>query len=361
MTSVLPLNELRVKIDEIDQSILALINQRAELAIEVAKTKMATGDDGCFYRPDREALVLRRIREINEGPLHDDVAMSFFRELMSACLALEKPLTVAYLGPKGTFTQQAAVKHFGQGAQCVAVSSINDIFWSVENKHCQFGVVPVENSTGGVISRTLDRFAKSELSICGEVEIRVNQNLMTKEEGLEAISTVFSHEQSLAQCQKWLDEHLPGVVQQSVSSNAEAAKLAAEQEGSAAIAPLVAAGLYGLNVLHRNIEDETDNTTRFLIIGEQTASKTGDDKTTLLLSIGNQSGALHQILQPFAKYNISMTRIESRPSRQGLWEYVFFIDIEGHVQNEEVSQALSELEGSVNMLTILGSYPKAVI
>ena len=355
MTSVLPLNELRVKIDEIDQSILALINQRAELAIEVAKTKMATGDDGCFYRPDREALVLRRIREINEGPLHDDVAMSFFRELMSACLALEKPLTVAYLGPKGTFTQQAAVKHFGQGAQCVAVSSINDIFWSVENKHCQFGVVPVENSTGGVISRTLDRFAKSELSICGEVEIRVNQNLMTKEEGLEAISTVFSHEQSLAQCQKWLDEHLPGVVQQSVSSNAEAAKLAAEQEGSAAI------GLYGLNVLHRNIEDETDNTTRFLIIGEQTASKTGDDKTTLLLSIGNQSGALHQILQPFAKYNISMTRIESRLSRQGLWEYVFFIDIEGHVQNEEVSQALSELEGSVNMLTILGSYPKAVI
>ncbi|HIG08082.1 MAG: prephenate dehydratase [Methylococcales bacterium] len=361
MTSLLPLNELRNKIDTIDQSILTLINQRAALAIEVAKTKMAAGDDGCFYRPDREALVLRRIREINEGPLDDDVVISFFREIMSACLALEKPLAVAFLGPEGTFTQQAAVKHFGQGAHCVPASSINDIFWAVENKHCQFGVVPVENSTGGVITHTLDRFTKSELSICGEVEIRVNQNLMTRENDLSAISTVFSHEQSLKQCQKWLDENLPGVLQKSVSSNAEAAKLAAEQENSAAIAPVVAAGLYGLNILQRNIEDEADNTTRFLIIGDQRASTTGDDKTTLLISTGNQSGALHKILQPFAKYNISMTRIESRPSRQGLWEYVFFIDIEGHIENKEVSLALSELKDSVNMLTILGSYPRAVI
>ncbi len=361
MADIIPLSELRDKIDATDQQILELINQRARYAVEVAKTKMATGEQDCFYRPDREALVLRRIRKTNQGPLSGDTAVRFFRELMSSCLALEKPLQVAFLGPEGTFTQQAAVKHFGLAVNTVPVDSINDIFWSVENDHCQFGVVPIENSTGGVISHTLDRFINSPLKICGEVEIRVHQNLMAKVDNLAEISEVFSHQQSLAQCQKWLKKYLPDVKQTAVASNAEAARLVVEGAGRAAIAPQVAADLYQLNLLKKNIEDREDNTTRFLIIGQQAASVTGKDKTSLLVSTGNQPGALFQILQPFADYNIGMTRIESRPSQQGLWEYVFFIDIEGHCQDQGVDQALATLQQSVKMLKILGSYPKAVI
>ena len=362
MSSFVPLQELRKKIDVVDQEILRLINQRAELAEEVAKTKIASGEDNCFYRPDREALVLRRIRELNPGPLKDDMAVRFFRELMSACLSLEKPLQVAFLGPEGTFTQQAALKHFGQAVRMTSASSIDDIFGSVESGHCQFGVVPVENSTEGVITHTLDRFLISSLHISGEVEIRVHHNLMGNVANLSEVKEVFSHQQSLAQCRKWLDINLPGVIQTAVSSNAEAAKLAANNtSNSVAIAPEIAADIYDLAILQRNIEDEPDNTTRFLIIGQLTATSTGKDKTSLLVSTGNQPGALHQILEPFAQHSISMTRIESRPSKQGLWDYVFFIDIEGHCDDDNVSKALSSLKANVTMLKILGSYPKAVI
>lgn len=361
MANIVPLSELRDKIDETDQEILKLINQRAEYAMEVAKTKIATGEQDSFYRPDREALVLRRIRDLNSGPLSGDTTVRFFRELMSSCLALEKPLQVSFLGPEGTFTQQAAIKHFGHAAKCIPADSINDIFWSVENGRCQFGVVPIENSTGGVITHTLDRFINSPLKICGEVEIRVHQNLMSRVDSLTEINEVFSHQQSLTQCQQWLEKNLPGVKQTAVASNSEAARLSSEVVGRAAIAPAVAADLYQLNLLEKNIEDQEDNTTRFLIIGQQTASITGKDKTSLLISTGNQSGALHQILQPFADFDISMTRIESRPSKQGLWDYVFFIDIEGHCDDTSVAKALTTLKGSVNMLIILGSYPKAVI
>jgi chorismate mutase / prephenate dehydratase len=361
MTSVVPLSDLRKQIDALDKQILQLINERAAVAMEVAKTKIAAGEDNCFYRPDREALVLRRIKGLNQGPLDDDTAARFFRELMSACLALEKPLQVAFLGPEGTFTQQAAFKHFGHFVHAIPAAAIDDIFRMVENNHCQFGVVPVENSTEGVIANTLDRFAISPLQICGEVEIRIHHNLMGNIRKLEEINEIFSHQQSLAQCRKWLEKYLPGTKQTAVSSNAEAAKLVAEKPDAAAIAGVVAADLYGLHILEKNIEDQVDNTTRFLIIGDQAAASTGNDKTSLLVSTGNQPGALHKILEPFARFGISMSRIESRPSRQGIWEYFFFIDINGHRDDEIVVKALNVLQENVKMLKILGSYPKAVL
>ncbi len=361
MAAIIPLSELREKIDSIDNQILTLINQRAECALEVAKTKLASGETGSFYRPDREALVLRRIKELNPGPLPADTAAHLFRELMSACLALEKPLEVAFLGPQGTFTQQAVFKHFGHAVKDVPVATIHDIFQAVESGHCQFGVAPVENSTEGVITHTLDRFMETSAQVCGEVEIRVHQNLLGKMSTLAEIKEVYSHQQSLAQCRQWLGEHLSGISFTAVSSNAEAARLASLDNTKAAIASLVAAELYDLTVLEKNIEDESDNTTRFIVIGQQQPSSTGVDKTSLLVSTGNQAGALHKILAPFAESNISMAHIESRPSRQGLWEYVFFIDIEGHRDDANVASALKSLQDNVKMLKILGSYPKAVI
>ena len=358
--SVIPLSELREQIDAIDATILQLINQRANCALEVAKTKSAQGETGSFYRPDRESLVLRRIQELNQGPLSNDTAVRFFRELMSACLALEKPLNVAFLGPEGTFTQQAAHKHFGHAVKTVPASTINEIFNTVETGECEFGVVPVENSTEGVISHTLDRLLASSLNICGEVEIRVHHNLLSLAESLSEIRTVYSHSQSLAQCRQWLSKHLPYAEQIPVSSNAEAARLATLNESSAAIAGVSAAEVYNLPMLATNIEDESNNTTRFFIVGKQVSASTGKDKTTLVLSTTNQAGALYKILEPFADANVDMLSIESRPSRQGLWDYVFFIDIEGHAEDEKVATALSLLKDKVKMLKLLGSYPKAV-
>lgn len=361
MSSVTPLSELRDKIDAIDQQILQLINQRASCAMEVARTKIAQGEQGTFYRPDRESLVLRRIKDLNQGPLSSDTVAHFFRELMSACLALEKPLDVAYLGPEGTFTQQAAVKHFGSSVKTVPSATINEIFSAVENGNCQFGVVPVENSTEGIISHTLDRFLTSPLKICGEVEIRVHQNLMGLVNCLDEVTEVFSHQQSLAQCRQWLDKHLPNARRTAVNSNTEAARLASVHKQAVAIAGVVAAEIYKLNIIEKNIEDESNNTTRFIIIGQQISSSTGNDKTSLVVSTGNQPGALYRILEPFARFNIDMVQIESRPSRQGLWDYVFFIDINGHSKDNDVAEALAMLRDNVNMLKLLGSYPKAVL
>jgi chorismate mutase/prephenate dehydratase len=360
-TEIIPLPQLRQQIDQIDQQILALLNQRANCAMEVAKTKIATGEKTTFYRPDREALVLRRIRELNPGPLSGDTTVSFFREIMSACLALEKPLEVAFLGPEGTFTQQAAFKHFGHAVHTLPAATIHEIFNSVEIDHCQFGVVPVENSTEGVIAHTLDRFLTSPLKICGEVEVRVHQNLIGNVSDLSEIKQILSHQQSLAQCRQWLDTYLPHAERVAISSNAEAVRLVKNSPHQVAIAGKVAADLYDLNIIEKNIEDEPNNTTRFMIIGKQQPESTGLDKTSLVLSIGNQSGALHKILEPFSKHGISMTHIESRPSRQGLWDYVFFIDINGHQDDANVAKALVSLKQNVTLLNILGSYPKAVI
>jgi chorismate mutase/prephenate dehydratase len=361
MSRIIPLSELREQIDAIDAQLLQLINQRALCAIEVAKTKIASGEDGVFYRPDREAMVLRRIKDLNQGPLSDHTTVRFFRELMSACLALEKPMDVAFLGPEGTFTQQAAFKHFGHGVNTLPVTTIAEIFSAVELYHCQFGVVPVENSTEGVINHTLDRFLSSSLQICGEVEIRVHQNLLSKSAGFEGITEIYSHQQSLAQCRQWLDKKLPNVRLHAVSSNAEAARLASLNANSAAIAGVIAAEVYGLNIIAKNIEDEPNNTTRFIIIGQQASAPTGSDKTSFVVSMGNQAGSLYKTLAPFAKLGIDMLNIESRPSRRGLWDYIFFIDIDGHCESPEIAQAFALIKEEAKLFKLLGSYPKAIL
>jgi chorismate mutase/prephenate dehydratase len=355
-----PLSELREKIDAIDAQILQLINQRAICAIEVAKTKVEQGERGTFYRPDREAQVLRRIMELNHGPLSSDTVIRFFRELMSACLALEKPLEVAYLGPAGTFCQQATFKHFGHAVKAIPAATINDIFNEVESGFAQFGVVPVENSTEGVISHTLDRLLSSPLKICGEVEIRVHQNLMGLNENLSEITEVYSHSQSLAHCRLWLTRNLPNAELVAVSSNAEAARLVSGKTHAVAIAGLAAAEAYSLKLLVKNIEDEANNTTRFIVIGHQVSTPTGNDKTSLVVSTSNQPGALYKTLEPFANAGVDMLSIESRPSRLGLWEYVFFIDIEGHNEDEKIASVLEQLQEKLIMMKLLGSYPKAV-
>lgn len=352
---------LRAKIDAVDDQLLRLMNERAEHALAIAAAKTAAGEVGCFHRPEREAEILRRVAAQNPGPLPEATVKLLFRELMSGCLSLEKPLAVAFLGPAGTFTQQAAYRHFGHAIEVSPLPAIDEIFRAVESGACQYGVVPVENSTEGVVTHTLDSFLKSSLVITGEVLLRIHHNLLTKASELAAIEEVFSHQQSLAQCREWLDRFLPGVCRTAVSSNAEAARLACRYARSGAIAGEVASEIYGLPILERNIEDEPDNTTRFLVIGRNVVGRTGDDKTSLLLSTHNHPGALYGVLEPFARYRISMSKIESRPSRRGLWDYVFFVDVEGHRQDPELSQALAELETSVTLMKILGSYPKAVM
>jgi chorismate mutase/prephenate dehydratase len=356
------LDAVRERIDELDKTIQKLLNERAECAMEVARIKLAEDPDAQFYRPEREAQVLRKVMERNRGPLTNQTVARIFREIMSACLALEKPLQVAFLGPEGTFTQAAALKHFGHAVETCSASSIADIFRMVETKRCHYGVVPVENSTEGVITHTLDIFIHSPLNICGEVMLRIHHNLLTHSKKLSSISQLFSHQQSLAQCRAWLDHHLPGVERIAVGSNAEAARMAAEEgDGVAAIAGITAAEIYQVPLLERNIEDERDNTTRFLIVGYDTPPSTGNDKSSLLLTTRNESGALHQLLTPLADHGISMSRIESRPSRRDIWDYVFFVDIAGHVDDPDVAAALVQLKERAAHCKVLGSYAKAVL
>lgn len=352
------LRELRGKIDALDEKIQALLSRRARIAQEVAHSKARNGDK-YFYRPEREAEVLRRALERNRGPLPDESVARVFREIMSACLALESPLKIAFLGPAGTFTQEAALKHFGQAVETLPLGAIDEVFREVESGNAHFGVVPVENSTEGVVNHTLDMFLASSLKICGEVALRVHHHLLGTA-ATSAARRVVSHQQSLAQCREWLDAHLPGIERVSVASNAEAARLAAADSGTLAIAGDSAAGLYGLTILATNIEDRPDNTTRFLVIGDLDTQPTGADKTSLLLSGKNRPGALHRLLAPLARHGINMTRIESRPSRRSIWEYVFFIDIEGHVRDRKVAGVLKRLEGEAAFYKCLGSYPKAV-
>ncbi len=356
------LKAVRDRIDSLDEKIQDLINERAACAMEVARIKQESGDDMVtFYRPEREADVLRRVQERNEGPLGDEEIARLFREIMSACLALELPMRIAYLGPAGTFTQAAALKHFGHSVTTVPLMAIDEIFRDVESGASHYGVVPIENSTEGVVNHTLDTFVNSPLKICGEVELRIHQNLLGRMESIDQVRKVYSHQQSLAQCREWLDANLSGVVRVPVSSNAEAARRVKSEPGAAAIAGELAGEQYGLNIIAANIEDRPDNTTRFLIIGRQSSGRSSNDKTSLLLSSKNRSGALHDLLAPFARYGISMSRIESRPSRRGMWDYIFFVDIEGHKDDEKVARALNELEKEALMVKVLGSYPCAVL
>ena len=360
------LEQIRARIDAIDAELHLLINHRAALAQQVGISKHAAGHTVDFYRPEREAQVLRRAIERNRkdrGPLRDEEIARLFREIMSACLAQQEPLKVAFLGPEGTFTQQAVLKHFGHSVRALPLTSIEEVFREVESGTADFGVVPIENSSEGTVNNTLDMFLTSPLGICSEVELRIHQNLMGRMTSLADVQRVCAHPQAIAQCRGWLAENLPGVERVPVSSNAEGARRARDEEGTAAIAGTVAAELYGLNMLVPEIEDHADNTTRFLVIGRQSFPPSGEDKTTLLVSGAHTDapGALFRLLEPFARHEISMTRIESRPSRRRKWDYVFFIDLEGHVAEEPLATALAEIKGRSSLCRVLGSYPKAVL
>ncbi|NOY67806.1 MAG: prephenate dehydratase [Gammaproteobacteria bacterium] len=355
------LSDIRKQIDSLDEQIQKLINERAQCAQVVAEIKQASGEKVNFYRPEREADILRTVQERNEGPLSNEEIARLFREIISACLALEEVLKIAFLGPEGTFTQAAALKHFGHSVETVSLSAIDEVFREVESGAAHYGVVPVENSTEGVISHTLDMFLQTDLKICGEVELRIHHHFLSTEQEISAINKVYSHQQSLGQCRRWLDSHMPHAERIAVSSNAEAAKLAAAEKGCAAIASDTAAEIYKLDTLSVNIEDEPNNTTRFLIIGKQLVDPSQSDKTSLLISADNKTGALQSLLAPLSEHEVSLTRIESRPSRRGMWDYVFFIDIEGHVNDPSVAKALADLEKETSLFKVLGSYPRAVL
>jgi chorismate mutase/prephenate dehydratase len=357
------LKSIRQQIDKIDLQLHDLINQRATCAQQVAKAKqeaIAQGVKALYYRPEREAQVLREVIARNKGPLGNKEVARLFREIMSACLALEEPLKVAYLGPEGTFTQAAALKHFGHSVNAQPMAAIDEVFREVESGSVHYGVVPIENSTEGMVNHTLDSFKQTTLRICGEVELRTHHHLLTKTDKA-VIQKIYSHQQSLAQCRKWLDAHYPKAERIAVSSNAEAAKLASKEKGSAAIAGEMAAELYGLKIRARNIEDHAHNSTRFLIIGDQDAGKSGDDKTSIIVSTRDKPGALYHLLEPFRKHNINLTRLETRPSLTHKWAYVFFIDFAGHQDDKVVQTVLQELAAETEEIKILGSYPRAVM
>ncbi len=363
-----PLASLRDRIDAVDRQLHELLNERARLARLAGISKHRDGHLVDFYRPEREAQVLRMVLERNEaaraqGVLRDEEVLRLFREIMSACLAQEEPLKIAFLGPEGTFTQAAVYKHFGHSVRALPLASIDEVFHEVEAAHAEFGVVPIENSTEGTVNHTLDRFLTSPLKICGEVELRIHQFLMGRMDSLEQVRRICSHPQSLAQCRQWLVEHLPEIELVPVSSNAEGARRARDEAGTAAIAGDTAAEVYGLKLLATQIEDRPDNTTRFFVVGRRLFGPSGADRTTLLVSTGDTEapGALHRLLEPLSRNKITMTRIESRPSRKRKWDYVFFIDIVGHVDDPPVARALKRLKSNASLYRVLGSYPRAIL
>jgi chorismate mutase/prephenate dehydratase len=363
------LEEVRRRIDALDEQIQKLISERARLAFNVGQSKSQSqnpGNDGPpqavdFYRPEREAQVLQAVKSRNQGPLSDAEMLRLFREIMSACLAQQEPLKVAYLGPEGTFTQQAVLTHFGHSVHALSHPGIDEVFEQVQSADADFGVVPIENSSQGIVSHTLDMFLDTELKICGEIELRIHHNLLTQATGLDQIERLYSHQQSLSQCKAWIRAHLPDAELVAVSSNAEAARRVRHAPDAAAIAGRSAAEIYGVPVMFSAIEDQPDNTTRFLVVGRKLFPPSGRDKTTLLLAGREGPGLLHQLIEPFHRHRVNMSRIESRPSKLGKWEYVFFIDIEGHAEDEAVSKALGDLAAVSKLSRVLGSYPRAVL
>ena len=349
------LKALRTRIDSIDDAILQLVSERAAIAQQVGHTKRGEK----IYRPEREAQIVRRLREANPGPLSGDTVERLIREIISACRALEQTTRVAYLGPAGTFSQQAVMKHFGHDAQAQAEIDIDACFQAVETGRADFAVVPVENSTEGAVGRTLDLIVTSPLKICSEVMLPIHQTLMRKQGGLEGITRVYGHAQSLAQCQLWLARHLPRAERVSVVSNSEGARRAATEPESATLGSAAAAELYGLEIVEAHVEDEVSNTTRFLVLGKTDAAPSGGDKTSLVMSAKNQPGAVVNLLQPLADAGISMSKLESRPSRTGNWEYLFFVVCTGHRTDPKLAAALAEIEARSAFLKILGSYPAA--
>jgi chorismate mutase/prephenate dehydratase len=351
------LKKFRNQIDTIDEQLLALVNKRAKLAHAIGNLKQG----GPIYRPEREAQVLRRLLECNTGPLSDEAVTAIFRSVMSNCRALEKELSVAFLGPLGTFSEEAANKQFGGLSAPVQCSSIDEVFRMVESGKVDYGVVPVENSTEGAIGRTLDLLMQTNLKVCGEVELAIHHCLLSKAETTKGLKRVYSHAQSLGQCHEWLNSNLPNVERISTGSNSQAAELASNDAESAAIASKRAGEIYDLKVLEESIEDDPKNTTRFLVISTHDVEPSGKDKTSLIMAAKNAPGAMVELLAPLAKHQVSMTKFESRPSKMGMWEYVFFVDIEGHHEDVAVAKALAELQLKASLLKVLGSYPVAVV
>ncbi|MGG6342343.1 prephenate dehydratase [Stenotrophomonas indicatrix] len=357
----LALADVRSKIDQIDRDIQSLIAERAQFAHQVgkAKGKLAAAVD--YYRPEREAQVLRMVVDRNEGPLSDELLVHVYREIMSACLAQQEPLKIGYLGPEGTFSQQAVLKHFGRSALGLPMASIEEVFQEVEAGNADFGVVPVENSGQGTIQITLDMFLTSNLKICGEVELRVQQYLMSRSGRIEDIERVYGHPQSFMQTSAWMRANLPKAEKIPVASNAEGARRARNADDAAAIGGESAGHVYGLKkVVTKPIQNDADNTTRFLVVGRNIFPTSGHDRTSVLVFIHDKPGALFDVLSPFARHGISMNRIESRPSHHGKWEYGFFIDLAGHIDDAPMQAALAELEAHSAQIKVLGSYPVAV-
>jgi chorismate mutase/prephenate dehydratase len=356
------LNSIRQRIDEVDEQIQQLINERARFAqqVGISKGELAAAVD--YYRPEREADVLRRVLERNNGPLRDEEMLRLFREIMSACLAQQEPLKIGYLGPEGTFTQTAVYKHFGHSVRALPFGTIDEVFQEVESGVADFGVVPIENSTEGTVNNTLDMFLSSPLKIGGEIELRIEQHLLGRFDRLDKIERVCAHQQALAQCRAWLREYLPNVELIGVSSNAVGARRARDEAGTAAIGSDTAAEVYDLKIMVNNIEDRADNATRFLVIGRQLLAASGKDKTSIMVSTSDTTGAgvLHNLLQPLAKHQVNITRIESRPSRRKNWDYVFFLDLDGHAAEAPLSDALGELQDISSLFRVLGAYPQAI-
>ena len=356
------LKQHRDQIDVIDEHLLKLVNERAALAHKIGGLK----DDGVIYRPEREAQILRRMQANNAGPLSNEAVSHIFRGVMANCRALEKELSIAFLGPLGTYSEEAALKQFGLGRQAVVCGSIDEVFRTIEAGQADYGVVPVENSTEGAVGLTLDLLLASPLQICGEITLPIHHYLLSKQTDITQISHVFSHSQSLSQCHEWLNKTLPSATRDAVTSNAFAAQMmhelvSADGTFAAAIASKRAAELFNLNVLAENIEDDPKNTTRFLVLGNHDVAASGQDKTSIVMTTKNKPGAMLELLEPLSKHNVSMTKLESRPSKQSLWDYVFFVDIEGHQSDAKVSAALQELQQRASLLKVLGSYPVAVV
>lgn len=349
------LKKLREQIDSIDSQILGLLNQRAEVVIGVGKAKEGTG--GTFYVPSREKEIYQRLTAQNAGPFPNDGVTKVFREIISASLNMEKPMQVAFFGPQATFTHMAAMQQFGLSAQLVPLKSIPSVFEEVERGRANYGVVPVENSTEGVVNHTLDMFIGSELQVVAEIMLEISHNLLSKSGNVEQIRKIVSHPQPLAQCRHWLEENMSDVPLVDVASTAAAAQLAAEDETAAAVASQAAAVQYGLQVVKAKIEDNPNNFTRFLVIGKKTPEKSAQDKTSIMFSVKDQPGILYRMLEPFSKRQINLSKIESRPMKQKVWEYIFFLDLIGHVDDEPIHSAIEELRGHCNFLKILGSYP----
>ena len=348
------LNKLRKKIDSLDTRITELLNLRAKIILNIGKLKNKSG--ASVYSPDREREVLRRLALLNKGPLNNKALEAVYREIMSACLALEKPITIAYMGPEASFSNLAALKRFGSQVQYLACESIADVFLEVERGSADYGVAPIENSIEGAISYTLDMLVDSDLKICSQIILDVSHNLLANC-AKNKIKRVYSNPQIFGQCRIWLQENLPGVELIEVSSSTRAAQISVKEKGSACIASSLAAKVYKLKTIAADIEDSPHNITRFFVVGNTNVGKTSHDKTSILFSIKDSVGALHEMLLPFKKYKINLTKIESRPSKKKAWDYYFFVDLEGHIESPHVKKALTELENKCKFLKILGSYP----